>query len=191
VARAVDALVAGGVVGLPTDTVYGLAADPASPDATGAVFRVKERPAGLELPVLVGDLTQAESLAGPLPAPARALVERWWPGPLTLVLPRRAGVPLHLGGDPATVGLRCPAHPVALAVCGAFGPVATTSANHHGAPPASTADAVAALPGVALVLDAGPCPQAPSTVVSLVGPAPRLLREGGVAWADLRAALGC
>jgi L-threonylcarbamoyladenylate synthase len=189
VAAAVAALRAGQVVGLPTDTVYGIAADPRSPAATAAVFEVKDRPAGLELPVLVAGLDQAGQLAHPIGPTARALAGRWWPGPLTLVLPRRPGAALHLGGNPDTVGLRCPAHPLALAVCATFGPIATTSANHHGQAPASTAAATAALPGLGLVLDAGPAAGAPSTVVDLTGDRPALLREGALGWAEILAVL--
>lgn len=189
VAAAVAALAAGHVVGLPTDTVYGVAVDPRSPEASDAVFRIKARPSGLELPVLVAGIDQAVQLAGPLEPSARALADRWWPGPLTLVLPRHPAAQLHLGGDPATVGLRCPAHPVPLAVCAAFGPIATTSANRHGEPPASTAADVARLPDLALVLDAGATSGAPSTVVDLTGPEPRPLREGAVAWPEIRAVL--
>ena len=108
---AVAALTAGAVVGVPTDTVYGLAVDPRRPGATDLLFALKRRPATLELPVLVADLAQAQSLAGPdgLPAVARRLVARFWPGSLTVVVTRRAGIDWELGGDNTTIGLRCPA----------------------------------------------------------------------------------
>ncbi|MGH9282420.1 MAG: L-threonylcarbamoyladenylate synthase, partial [Acidimicrobiales bacterium] len=122
---------------------------------------------------------------------ARALMEQFWPGALTVVLPRRPDLRADLGTDEATVGLRCPAHPVPLALCRAHGPIATTSANLHGQPSATTAAELAEVfgEGVAVVLDAGPCEGAPSTVVDCTGAEPKLLREGRVPWADVVAAI--
>src|ERR1700730_15622570 len=122
------------IVGLPTDTVYGLAADPFRAGATDRLFVLKRRPRTVELPVLVADEHQALSMAVAVPASARRLMERYWPGPLTLVLPRRPDLNADLGQDDATVGVRCPAHPVPLALCRVVGPLATTSANRHGQP---------------------------------------------------------
>jgi L-threonylcarbamoyladenylate synthase len=185
--RAAAVLAAGAVLGVPTDTVYGLAADPFVPGATEGLFAAKGRPRSVELPVLVADQDQARTLGGVLPAAARALMDRFWPGALTIVVPRRPNLGLHLGGDDHTVGLRCPAHPVPLALCRAGGPMATTSANAHGATPAATAAEVARLPGVTLVLDAGPCPGRPSTVVACTTARTALLREGTIPWADILA----
>ena len=187
--RAAGVLAAGAVLGVPTDTVYGLAANPFLPGATDGLFAAKGRPRSVELPVLVAGQEQAEALGGPLPAAARALMDRFWPGALTIVVARRPNLGLHLGGDDETVGLRCPAHPVPLALCRAGGAMATTSANAHGGTPATTAAEVARLPGVALVLDAGPCPARPSTVVACTAPRPALLREGTIPWADILATL--
>jgi tRNA threonylcarbamoyl adenosine modification protein (Sua5/YciO/YrdC/YwlC family) len=118
-------------------------------------------------------------------------MDRYWPGPLTLVLPRRPDLNADLGEDDATIGVRCPAHPVPLALCRAVGPLATTSANHHGEPPVTTAiELAAALPGVELILDAGPCTGQPSTVVDCTGVEPRLLREGRLSWTEVMAASG-
>ncbi len=187
--RAVGVLAAGGVLGVPTDTVYGLAANPFLPGATDGLFVAKGRPRSVELPVLVADQEQARALAGVLPAAAGALMDRFWPGALTIVVTRRPNLGLHLGGNDETVGLRCPAHPVPLALCRAGGPMATTSANIHGGDPATTADEVARLPGVTLVLDAGPCPARPSTVVACTTTGTVLLREGTLAWAEIQAVL--
>ncbi|HVM03973.1 MAG TPA: L-threonylcarbamoyladenylate synthase [Acidimicrobiales bacterium] len=190
VEAAVKALAAGQVVGLPTDTVYGLAADPFSTGGADRLFRLKRRPRELELPVLVADEEQALSLTTAVPGTARRLMERFWPGALTVVLPRNPELVADLGADDATVGLRCPAHPVPIALCRAHGPIATTSANHHGEPTLTTAAAVAGAFGeaVAVVLDGGTCEGSPSTVVDCTGLAPKLLREGRVPWEDVLAA---
>jgi tRNA threonylcarbamoyl adenosine modification protein (Sua5/YciO/YrdC/YwlC family) len=187
---AVEALADGLVVGLPTDTVYGLAVDPFLPGAADRVFEAKRRPRDVELPVLVADVDQAVGLAAALPDTARILMDRYWPGPLTLVLPRRPGLAADLGSNDATVGVRCPAHPVPLALCAKVGPLATTSANLHGQPTSRSAAEVEAVFGdaVALVLDGGTLSGAPSTVVDCTGLAPRLLREGRIAWAEIQAA---
>ena len=140
---AVEALSGGDIVGLPTDTVYGLAADPFHTGAADRLFRVKGRPRTVELPVLVADEAQALALCTAVPRAARRLMERYWPGPLTLVLPRRPDLVADLGEDDATIGIRCPAHPVPLAVCSAVGPIAATSANRHRGPALTTAQEVA------------------------------------------------
>ncbi len=186
IAAAVRALRDGDVVGLPTDTVYGLAADPWHSGAADRLFLVKGRPRRVELPVLVASEQQALDLATAVPECARRLMARFWPGALTIVLPRREDVTADLGDDDETIGLRCPNHAVPLAVCRVFGPIATTSANRHGSEPVTTAAAVVAnLPGVALVLDAGPCDRPASTVVDATGEVPKLLRAGSIAWPDI------
>ena len=190
--EAAEALRAGAVVAVPTDTVYGLAADPARPGATAAVFALKGRPAGLALPVLVDGVDQAGAVAGPdgLRGPGRVLAEAFWPGALTVVVPRRQGLGWDLGGDDRTVGLRCPAAAAARRLCAAVGPLATTSANRHGEAPATTAAGVRRVFGAGLlVVDGGPCDGVPSTVVDVCGEEPRLLRAGGVPWGDVLAAL--
>jgi tRNA threonylcarbamoyl adenosine modification protein (Sua5/YciO/YrdC/YwlC family) len=188
---ATRALAAGRIVALPTDTVYGLAADPFAAGSGDRLFAVKRRPRHVEVPVLVADEGQAFALASPASPAARILMRRFWPGALTIVLPRRADVALHLGVHAGTVGLRCPAHPAPLALCASFGPLATTSANLHGQPTLTTADAVVAAFGdqVAVVLDGGPCVGSPSTVVDCTTPEPRLLREGRLPWDDVVEAL--
>ena len=192
--EAVAALQDGLLVAVPTDTVYGLAADPFHPGATERIFTAKKRPRDVELPVLVAEVAQALDLClvEALPASARRLMERCWPGALTIVVPRRPGLSADLGSDEATVGIRRPAHPVVRQLCQRVGPLAVTSANLHGGETPATAQGVAELFGgdVAVVVDGGVCAGAPSTVVDCTGPEPRLLREGAVPWEDVLAAAG-
>jgi L-threonylcarbamoyladenylate synthase len=186
IAAAADALRGGDIVGIPTDTVYGLAADPWHSGAADRLFAVKGRPRRVELPVLVASEAQALRLATGVPNSARRLMARFWPGPLTIVLPRGRDVAADLGDDDETIGLRCPDHPVPQALCRAVGPIATTSANRHGSDPLTTAAAVAAmLPGVAFVLDGGPCDRPASTVVDATGQMPKLLRPGSIDWGQI------
>jgi L-threonylcarbamoyladenylate synthase len=176
---AVDALRAGDAVVLPTDTVYGIAS---MPSATACLFRIKQRPTDVAVPVLAADAEQAFALCADVPDVARALADAFWPGGLTLVLPRRAALGFDLGGaDDATIGVRVPDHEVPRALARAVGPLATTSANLHGRPTPETAPEVAAeLPDVAVVLDGGRCAGAPSTVVACDGRGMRVLREGRI-----------
>ncbi|MGC8627726.1 MAG: L-threonylcarbamoyladenylate synthase [Acidimicrobiales bacterium] len=187
----VGSLAAGDIIAIPTDTVYGLAADPFRTGASDRLFRLKGRPRRLELPVLVAGEEQALSLCTAVPAAARRLMERFWPGPLTIVLPRRPDLAADLGEDDATIGIRCPAHPVPLAICAAAGPVAATSANRHGQPPLTSAQAVAAELGteVAVVLDGGTCAGLSSNVVDCTGERPKQLRVGPLAWAEMAAVI--
>lgn len=190
---AVAALRAGEVVAVPTDTVYGLAVDPSVAGATARLFEVKGRPRQVELPVLVAGIDQARSLAAePLPKAAARLMERLWPGGLTIVVARRPQLDIDLGADDATVGLRWPDHPIPVELCRAVGPLATTSANVHGQASLVTATGVVEVFGeaVAVVLGAGPCPGTPSTVVDCTGAEPRLLRAGAVSGPEIERALG-
>lgn len=184
---AVAALVGAQPIGIPTDTVYGLAVDPFRAGATDRVFEVKRRPREVRLPVLVAGVDQALSLTTAVPALARRLMDRYWPGPLTIVLPARPGIGADFGDDGRTVGVRHPDHPVPQALCALAGPLATTSANRHGEPPMTTAGELDQRFGdlVAVVLDAGVCAGRPSTVVDCTGVDLLLLREGAIAWADL------
>ena len=175
---AVAVLLAGEVVVLPTDTVYGVGARPA---ATARLFEVKDRPTDVALPVLAADIDQAFALAV-VPDAARRLAERFWPGGLTLVVPRRPDLGWDLGGtDDRTIGLRVPDHPVPRALAEAVGPLAVTSANRHGRPTPETAAAAAAELGVTAVLDGGPCAGAPSTVVACSDHGIEILRVGRIA----------
>ena len=189
---AAEALADGAIVAVPTDTVYGLAVDPSQPEAVRRLFELKGRPADVPLPVLVAGAEQVALVAGRLESAAQHLADRFWPGPLTLVVPRRRGFTVDLGGPPAarqTVGVRRPRHAVVVSLCELLGPLAVTSANLHGAPPATTADEVVRVFAVSeqprLVLDGGTCDGVPSTVVECRGPASRCLREGALRWADL------
>jgi L-threonylcarbamoyladenylate synthase len=179
----VAALLAGDPVVVPTDTVYGIAVDPTRPGATDRLFAVKERPATVAVPVLATDAEQAFAMASDVPEAAVRLAARFWPGGVTLVVARRAGLDLDLGGDDdRTIGLRVPDHPIARRLTARVGPLATTSANRHGRPTPETASAVVAELGgaVAVVLDGGRCTGAPSTVVACREDGVTVLREGRV-----------
>jgi tRNA threonylcarbamoyl adenosine modification protein (Sua5/YciO/YrdC/YwlC family) len=189
---AADALRAGEVVLLPTDTVYGIAVRAELPGATARLFALKDRAEVQPVAVLVADRDQALTLVSGAEDGTVRVMDRLWPGPLTLVLPRAPGrAHLELGGDPATIGIRCPDHDFVRALAAEVGPLATTSANRHGEPtPPTAAEAAASLVGpVALVVDGGPAGTAASTVVDLTGPEPRVLREGAVTVADIGRAI--
>lgn len=187
-ALVVEALVAGQVVAVPTDTVYGFGVDARQPGAVDRLFELKMRPSRLALPVLVGEPSELCDLAV-LSQAAQRLVERYWPGPLTLVLPRRAGVVLDLRGDPATIGVRCPAKAELRELLRLTGPLAVTSANRSGTAPLHSAQEVREQFGDTgmVVLDGGRCDGVPSSVVSLVGDEPKCLREGPVAFGEFLA----
>lgn len=176
VAEAAAALRAGGVVAFPTDTVYGLAASALDLDAVARVYEIKGRPGSLPLILMVATAEEVDAWAVVDPR-SRAYMERWWPGGLTLVLPTR---------DHSTLGVRIPDHPLALELLRAAGPLLTTSANRHGAPPAMTAAEAELLPGLAGVLDGGRAPGGtPSTLLDLTGEEPRVLREGAIPASEL------
>jgi tRNA threonylcarbamoyl adenosine modification protein (Sua5/YciO/YrdC/YwlC family) len=179
---AVRALRAGGVIVLPTDTVYGLAALPGVAGATDRIFALKGRTADVPLAVLCADPDEALALAGHVPPAAHRLAERFWPGPLTLVLHRRPGLGYALGEPAGTIGVRCPDHPLVQAIGREVGPVAATSANRHGEPTPVTAAEVGAVfgDGVALVVDGGPAGGVASTVVDCTTDPPRVLRAGSL-----------
>jgi tRNA threonylcarbamoyl adenosine modification protein (Sua5/YciO/YrdC/YwlC family) len=185
-ADVIRALRDGGAVVLPTDTVYGLAVRADLPGAVDALARLKDRAAEQPVAVLVASVGQAAEV-GELPDWARDLARRWWPGPLTLVLRRRAGLAWDLGEPASTVGVRLPDHELVRSLAAAVGPLATTSANRHGqSTPPTAAEAAAALavpPEV--VVDGGPCTGVASTVVDATGDAPVVLREGPISEADL------
>ena len=182
--EAVAQLRAGRVVAIPTDTVYGVAVDPFQPGAADRLFVAKDRPKDVQLPILVAAPEDLVGLVeGEVDVFARRLVDRFWPGALTIVLPRRRDLrELDLGGDASTIGVRCPDHRLARALCREVGPLATTSANRHKEPTPPDAGGVAAAlgGGVALVLDGGRCEGAPSTVVSVLDDEVRILREGRI-----------
>jgi tRNA threonylcarbamoyl adenosine modification protein (Sua5/YciO/YrdC/YwlC family) len=172
---------AGGLVVIPTDTVYGLGTRPDDPEAVRRVFEAKRRPPELELPVLAPSLEWAATL-GELGGPARRLAERFWPGAVTIVVRRTAvSRTWPLGPNATTIGLRVPAHPIASALLERTGPLAVTSANRSGRPTPQTCDEVRAVFGDLVevyVCADGPVSGAPSTVVDLSGSTPTILREG-------------
>jgi L-threonylcarbamoyladenylate synthase len=194
IALAAKALRAGGVIILPTDTVYGLGADARCPVALRRLCAVKQRTPEKAFPVLLGEQEEAGEYAETNEA-ARLLIERFWPGALTLVLRARrpsALAPPSLGPD-GTVGLRVPADPVARAIISQAGcPLAAPSANRPGEPPPRTAAEARAALGdlVDVVVDAGECRVGrPSTVLSVVGE-PTVLRAGAVSIDELSGVLG-
>ena len=188
---AADALRRGEIVGMPTETVYGLAASLWNAEALQKTFAAKGRPADNPLIVHIAHLEQLEEVAAAWSDDARRLAERFWPGPLTLVLPKRSEVPDAATGGLGTVAVRVPAHPVALRLIDAAGtPLTAPSANPFMGLSPTRAEHVR-LPGVEIVLDGGPCAVGiESTVVGLDGETPRLLRPGGVPRAQIEAALG-
>lgn len=188
---AAEKIEAGLPVGMPTDTVYVLAADPTDPGATDRLFHLKHRSRAFDLSVLVSSIDQALELTTALPGPAKVLMERFWPGALTLVVPKNPDERLELGEDEVTVGIRMPDHPVPLAICEEVGPLAATPAGVQGERVFNSAQEIAEEFGswVPLILDAGLCAGDAATVVDATGEEPRLLREGPVAWSDIEAAL--
>lgn len=195
--RAADALAAGQLVGLPTETVYGLAANAADDAAVRQIFSAKGRPADHPLIVHVASAAQLGAFAASVPGFAHKLIDAFWPGPLTLILPRRPGVAEAAAGGHPSVGLRCPAHPVAqslLAACAARGVpgLAAPSANRFGRVSPTTAAHVVAEFGDALqVLDGGPCDVGiESSIIDCTRGAPVLLRPGQLARAEIERVAG-
>ncbi|GBD11036.1 Putative threonylcarbamoyl-AMP synthase [bacterium HR23] len=181
--EAVAVLAGGGIVAFPTDTVYGLGGDVFREEAGEKVFLVKGRPEGMPLPVLLAFPQDVERVAVAIPPVAYRLMERFWPGGLTLVLPKAPAVPAIVAARGWTVGVRVPNHPVPRELARRLGsPIHGTSANPSGAPACRTAQEVkSALGGrVDYILDGGPAPGGQSTVVDLTGPQPRLVRQGVV-----------
>ncbi|MEU1449950.1 L-threonylcarbamoyladenylate synthase [Streptomyces mirabilis] len=192
--KAAGVLRAGGLVALPTETVYGLGANAEDPAAVARIFQVKGRPPSHPLIVHIGGAEQLDDWVEDVSATARLLAERFWPGPLTLVLRRGRRVPLEATGGLETVAVRVPDHPVALALLSAFGGgVTAPSANRFGSVSPTTADHVRAELGDAVdfVLDGGPCEVGvESTIVDATAEIPSILRPGGVTREDLQAVLG-
>ncbi|MDR0274628.1 MAG: threonylcarbamoyl-AMP synthase [Burkholderiaceae bacterium] len=198
IARAALALAGGELVGLPTETVYGLAADACNDAAVRGIFAAKGRPGDHPLIVHVASGADVARFACGMPPPAQKLIGAFWPGPLTLILPRRAGVAEAAAGGHPTIGLRSPAHPVAqalLAACAARGVhgLAAPSANRFGRVSPTTAAHVAAEFGSEwLVLDGGACSVGiESSIVDLTRGAPVLLRPGQIGKAEIESAAGC
>ena len=183
-AAAVEVLHRGGLVALPTDTVYGIATALDVPGGIGRLFAAKRRPLDRAIMLLLADIAQAGRIGGMTPA-ATALAAACWPGGLTLVVPQRADVPLpaELTGGARTIGLRVPDHPAPRALAAAVGPLPTTSANVSGLPEARTAAGILEQLGEAvdLVLDGGEAHGGPaSSVVDCSGEEARILRVGAI-----------
>jgi len=182
--QAAQVLRAGGLVAFPTETFYGLGAAGLDPEAIRRVFAAKGRPASMPLLLLVDSRAMVAAVAASIPPQATPLMERHWPGALSLVLPAARGVPAEVTAGTGTVGVRVSAHPVARALVRALGePVTAPSANRTGgAPPVTAEEVLAQLDGVIeLILDAGPTPGgAPSTILDVTVDPPRLLRQGAV-----------
>jgi L-threonylcarbamoyladenylate synthase len=178
----------GGVVVVPTDTVYGLAARPEDSEAVRAVYRAKGRPGGMHLPVLAASLDQVRALGVDVTDAVGALAARWWPGPLTLAIGFGAGSarPDWLAGR-EEVAVRIPDHPFLHGLLRATGVLLVTSANPHGAPTARVADDVAASLGdsVDLIVDGGALTEVPSTLVNVRGGQAVVEREGVIPRAEI------
>lgn len=179
--KGVKILKTGGVVAFPTDTVYGLGADFSNSKAVGRIYEVKKRPKYLPLPLLVNDISQMRVLAATISQLTLFLAKRFWPGGLTLILPKAASLSLYPVGQP-TVAVRVPAHPVPLALIQGLGkPIIGTSANMSGNLSASTAGEVEQQLGdrVDFIIDGGECPGGnKSTIVDATGETPVILRQG-------------
>jgi L-threonylcarbamoyladenylate synthase len=193
-AAAIAELTAGGLVAMPTDTVYGVGVALYAHDGLPRLFAAKDRPLDKAIVLLVADIEQAASV-GILSTPARILAERFWPGGLTLVLPQRpdAGLPAVLTGGAATIGVRIPDHDCPRALATVLGPLPVTSANLSGGADARDAAAVIAQLGdrINLILDGGATRGGtPSTVVDCSVEPPRILRAGAISVEAIEAALG-
>ena len=184
----------GGLLGIPTETVYGLGADALNEDAVSRIFLAKGRPQDNPLIIHVPDASWLERYCRDVPPTAYRLAERFWPGPLTIILPRRDIVPLQTTGGLETVGVRCPNHPVTLAIIEAADvPIAAPSGNTSGRPsPTTAAHMIEDMDGrIDGIVDGGPCTVGvESTIIDLTVTPPRLLRPGGLPLESLRQVLG-
>jgi L-threonylcarbamoyladenylate synthase len=182
----------GGIVAIPTDTLYGLAADPFSPPAISRLFAVKGRAGGHAVALVAADVAQVEKQLGTLTDTARRLASIYWPGPLTLLVDRPPSLPSALTGESTRVGVRVPNHDVTRALCRACAHMLTaTSANMSGDPASDDPDTVARVfagSDVELLLDAGRTPGGPpSTIVEVLHDGVRLVRPGAIPWDEVEA----
>ena len=187
--KAVRILKEGGVAAIPTDTLYGLAADALNADAIERVFAIKERPEGMALPVLLADLEQLSAVGRDLPESVCLLGGRYWPGPLTLIVRRAEGLPARLTAGQETVAVRVPDHQVPRELARRLGrPVTGTSANISGAEDPQSLEELRRQVGgrVDCVLSVGPLPAGTaSTIVDITGATPKLIREGAIPFAEI------
>ncbi len=189
ITAAVTAVQQGGLVVLPTDTVYGIGADAFTPSAVAALLAAKGRGRSMPPPVLVGSVRAASALAESLGAFGQDLIDEFWPGPLTLVFRATPTLKWDLGDTLGTVAVRMPLHPVALGLLRKTGPLAVSSANRHGFPAATTVGEAEGHLGaaVSVYLDGGQCADnVPSTILDLTGTMPKLLRAGVIGLDQLR-----
>ncbi len=185
-AQAALILAAGGVIAFPTDTLYGLAADPRNPDAVRKLYRIKLRRVEQAIPLIAASREQLVACAGALRPIDSSLSRRFWPGPLTLVLPLWEGLAPEISGGTGTVAVRVPDHPIAQGLSAALGyPITSTSANRSGQSPPASAIGVTASIGesVDLLIDGGATAGGqPSTIIDASSGEPRLLRAGAIPW---------
>lgn len=184
---ALNVLQNGGIVAFPTDTVYGLGALAFDNAAIESIYTAKDRSIEKAIPILIGDLSGLDQIADDIPNMALHFAARFWPGPLTCIVPKKQTLPLAVSAT-STVAVRIPNHPDALALLRAAGPMAVTSANISGQPSPSTAKEVYAqlIGRIPLILDGGKTPGGiPSTVVDCTGSEPVILREGPISLAEL------
>ena len=188
--EAAEVVLRGGVIGYPTDTLYGLAVDPFSPAAVGRLFLAKARDEGRGLPLVASDTEQILSELGPLPAVAQALARRFWPGPLTILMAAPAALPTQVSAGTSLVGVRVPAHAVARDLCRAAGSVLiATSANRSGQPATNEASRLTEelLLHIDVLLDAGPTAGGPpSTIIDVSSGEPQLVRAGAIPFEVIR-----
>lgn len=192
--KSAELLKDGQVVGMPTETVYGLAGNAYSPEAVKRIFEAKGRPQDNPLIVHISEFSEINDLVSEVPEKAKILAEKFWPGPLTIILPKSDKVPLCVTGGLDTVAVRCPSHPIARKLIKTAGlPLAAPSANLSGKPSPTKAEHVFEdLNGrVPMIIDGGECEEGvESTVITLATEVPRLLRPGNVTIAQLREVIG-
>ncbi len=193
VERGISILKQGGLVAFPTDTVYGLGANINLPKVVLRVYEAKARPRSMALPILLADTSQIGDVARRVPDVAWLLINRFWPGALTLVLPRSNAVPDAVTAGEDTVAIRIPDHPIPIALIrGIEAPIVGTSANLSGQPSPVTADEVRSQLGgrTDLIIDGGRCPGKESTIVDVTGEKPVLLRAGAISKEELERVCG-
>lgn len=187
ISRALELLRKGGIVAFPTDTVYGLGALAFDNAAIESIYTAKDRPLEKAIPILIGDLSDLDRIGSDIPEMALRFAERFWPGPLTCVIPKKSTLPPAVSAT-STVAVRIPNHPDALALLRAAGPMAVTSANISGAQnPLTAQDVYEQLQGrIPIILDGGKTPGGiPSTLVDCTGEKPVILREGPITLENL------
>ncbi|MDV0446862.1 Threonylcarbamoyl-AMP synthase [Methanosarcinaceae archaeon Ag5] len=191
--HAAAALTGGQIVAFPTDTVYGLGAGAFDAKAVDKIYRAKGRPPEKPLSILIGSAGDMKKMASDVPESAFILAEKFWPGPLTIILNKNSQIPDNVTCGKKTVGLRVPNHPVALALIQKTGPLACPSANLSGnSDPKSAANVLADLDGkIDLLIDGGETTiQMPSTIIDLTENPPKILRRGGLSVESIQACIG-